>query len=109
MWLGIETKWLTVRLMVGDLPIIEFEYKAWDTLWDWGAWNKLTKGADIEPICGWGWIKNNLQVVPTYRIQLYYGNGYKQDITLKNPDGKTIKEVIKINTGKKYFKKLALA
>ena len=111
LWLGYETQWLTIRLLVGDLPepIVEFEYKEWDALWDWGAWGKITKGAHNEPLCGWDWIKNNLQVVPVYKIELYYGNGYRQTMTLKNPAGKILREAIKINTGKKYFKKLALA
>ena len=108
-WLGYETRWLTIRLMVGDIALPEFEYREWNELWDWTAWNKLTMGADIEPVCGWKWIKDNLQVVPVYRIQLYYGNGYKQTMTLKNPDGNILKQAIKINTGKKYFRKLAAA
>ena len=109
MWLGYETDWLTVRLMVGDMPetIIEFEYKDWEEVIDWAAWNKLTYGA-TTPMC-MDWIKNTPQVVPVYHIELYYGNGYRQNITLKNPGGNTLKQVIKVNTGKKYFQKLALA
>lgn len=110
LWLGYETDWLTIRLMIGEpLPLVEFEYKDWAELFDWTAWNKLTMGAEIEPICGWNWIKNTPQVVPVYKIQLYYGNGYKQTMTLKNPGGTILRQAIKINTGKKYFKKLALA
>lgn len=37
-------------------------------------------------------------------VELYFGNGYKQTFTLRKP--KLMKQIIKINTGKKYFKHL---
>jgi len=36
-----------------------------------------------------------------------FGNGYKQTFTLKKPE--LMKKIIKINTGKKYFRRLASA
>lgn len=38
-------------------------------------------------------------------VELYFGNGYRQTFTLKKPE--LIKQIIKINTGKKYFEQLA--
>ena len=108
LWLGYETDWLTVRLMIGEpMPLVEFEYMDWEEVIDWAAWNKLTYGATTP--MSLDWIKNTPQVVPVYKIELYYGNGYRQNITLKNPGGNILKQVIKVNTGKKYFRKLVLA
>lgn len=106
LWLGYETDWMRVRLMVGDYPIPELEYVDWLSCFDSLAWDKLTYRADIDPICGWNWIKGRLHPLPVYKIELYYGNGYRQKITLKNPNGNILKQVIKINTGKKYFRRL---
>ena len=61
-----------------------------------------------EPyLCGIEWLRKHLHGLDTYfpRVELYYGNGYSQKFTLKDP--RLMKQVIKINTGKKYFKELS--
>ena len=61
-----------------------------------------------EPfLCGMKWLNKNLHSLDNYfpRVELYYGNGYSQKFTLKDP--RLMKQVIKINTGKKYFKELS--
>jgi len=114
-WLGYETNWMTVRLLVGEFEqAIILEYKTWQEVEIslnrlpvkyQPFWHKFPK--NMKPLCGMSWLKNNSHVVPISKVELYFGNGYKQTFTLKKPE--LIKEIVKINTGKKYFKKLALA
>jgi len=114
-WLGYETNWMTVRLLVGEFEqAIILEYKTWQEVEIslnrlpvkyQPFWHKFPK--NMTPLCGMNWLKNNSHVVPISKVELYFGNGYKQTFTLKKPE--LIKEIVKINTGKKYFKKLALA
>lgn len=59
-----------------------------------------------EVLCGADWLDKHWADLKDYtpKVELDYGNGYHQTFTLKKP--KLIKEIIKINTGKKYFKQL---
>lgn len=62
--------------------------------------------AGIEPICGRQWLNRHWADLEDYhpQVELYFGNGYRQTFTLRKPE--LMKEIIKINTGKKYFKEL---
>ena len=57
-WLGYESDWMRVRLMVGDLA------PNW-LAFDWSKWKQY-----MEPICGWDWIQNHYHPTPEYKVVL---------------------------------------
>lgn len=113
-WLLRETNYMTIRLMVGDLPLPEYEYITLDGVYS-NIWSLPVKHQPfwakhpnaMQPLCGMEWLKTREHIVPINKVELYFGNGYRQTFTLKKPE--LIKEIVRINTGKKYFKKLATA
>lgn len=127
-WLGYETKWLTIRLYKGkatpapQLPKTA-AYHIHYTLgrshfsptkcYEMPNWNYsdalyhifLSPGLN-DVLCGWEWLNEHCADLVNYhpKVELCFGNGYKQTFTLKKPE--LIKQIVKINTGKKYFKQL---
>ena len=59
-WLGYETDWMRIRLVVG----IESLPPNW-LLFDWSKWKRY-----MIPICGWEWIKCHHHPTPEYKIEL---------------------------------------
>ena len=58
-------------------------------------------------LCGKKWLREHWRDCEDYepKVELYFGNGYRQTFTLRKPE--LMQKIIKINTGKKYFKALA--
>lgn len=58
-------------------------------------------------LCGKDWLNKHWADLNDYhpKVELCFGNGYKQTFTLKKPE--LIRQIVKINTGKQYFKQLA--
>ena len=59
LWLGYESDWMRVRLLVGQ------ELSPNWLAFDWSKWKQ-----HIEPICGWDWIQNRYHPIPIYKIEL---------------------------------------
>jgi len=57
-------------------------------------------------LSGKAWLDKHWADLEDYHptVELYFGNGYKQTFTLKKPE--LMKQIIKINTGKRYFRQL---
>lgn len=112
-WLLYETDWMRVRLPVGILPEpIKYQTKTWEELKPWNPTLKhypmwVVYPSNISPLCGWDWLKNTAHIIPQYHIELNFGTGYKQTINLKAPSQSIIKEVMKVNTGKKFLAQFA--
>ena len=122
-WLGYETDWIRVRLLIGsslsplDRWCNEFHLspKYFDFVWvplEFSAvpsykQYKIELSPGVTVMCGQKWLDKHYHDLDNYepRVELYFGNGYRQTFTLKKPE--LMKQIIKINTGKKYFKALA--
>lgn len=119
-WLFYETRCFTIRLYRGAAPKPERYYGrsevhelakriGWTFKPYKGAmsWQEMAKEW-VSPICGWDWIFEHEHDLDDYSptVELYYGNGYKQTFTLKPNHFKVMREIMRINTGKKYFKQL---
>lgn len=125
-WLAYETNWMRVRLLTGVVlkPFLdrwcnEFHVSPnyFDFTWvpleltitpQYKHYNiELSPGVTV--MCGQKWLDKHYHDLDNYepRVELYFGNGYRQNFTLRKPQ--LMKSIIKINVGKKYFKKLALA
>ena len=123
-WLGYETDWMRVRLVNGatqkpfpDRWCDEFHLspKYFDFTWvplefsiapHYRHYNiELSPGVTV--MCGQKWLDKHYHDLDNYepQVELYFGNGYKQTFTLRKPE--LIKQIVKINTGKKYFRQLA--
>ena len=102
-WLLIETDWMRVRLLVGSIkeaPVQNNErYVDWEKAFDFKAWGTLIKGADIDPICGWDWIKNRQHIIPECRIEMVH-LGVRHTIVIK--DVSVIKDVVKAMRAKPH-------
>ena len=112
-WLLLETRWLTANLRYTLEQAVELERKAWEEIESdikhlpnkyQPFWLKYP--ANMQPLCGMEWLESTAHVIPDIKVELYFGNGYRQTFRLKKPD--LMKQIIKINTGKKYFGSLAV-
>ena len=112
-WLGYETDWMRIRLPVGeDSKAIVYETKTWQELKPYNPSFKLypmwvTLPENMSPLCGWDWLNNTLHIIPIYKIELNFGGGYKQTINVKATSQNIIKQVMKVNTGKKFLAQFA--
>lgn len=107
-WLGKETNWLTIRLLVGAEHTEQ--RKSWNEL---GAGSITTRKTDPgwlrwpgnqAPLCGWDWLKNTMHIIPESRIALEL-NGVRYKMTIKKCD--VIKDIMRANKIRK--RKLAKA
>ena len=100
-WLGYESRWLTIRLLVGcDAVIIEYARKPWEELEPRGKislknypfW--LCFPEHMHPLCGREWLENTMHVVPEYNIYMAIG-GCRYNMTVKQEG--ILKQVMKAN------------
>jgi hypothetical protein len=121
-WLLLETRYLRLRLDSTAIQAMYGQSCEWIAPPEYVSWESVCNGIwalperhqpfwykhpeNLSPLCGVAWLKSREHPVPIPRVQLYFGNGYKQTFTLRKPE--LMKQIIKINTGKKYFKELAL-
>jgi hypothetical protein len=111
-WLGYETRWMRVRLLTGAAYTPpQYEYKTWDELELWRLPERyqpfwLKHPDNMLPLCGWDYLKNTMHVIPDITMSLYFGNGYRQTFRLLKPE--LMKQIIKINANKRYFRGLAV-
>ena len=111
-WLLHEADFLRIRLPIGLEPTpIKYQYKTWEELKpyypnkQYPFWVRFPEY--MSPLCGWQYVIETMHIIPETRVELCFGNGYKQTFTLKKPE--LMRQIIKINCGKKYFKQLASA
>jgi hypothetical protein len=72
-----------------------------------GLYNNIIQG--FEPvICGIKWLDKHWNDLADFepQIELLSGNGYKQTMTFRTNEDSIIKQAIKNNTGKKFFKSI---
>lgn len=132
-WLGYETSWLTVRLPRGpaqNQPKVNITRLWFKTFGFYHPYRnkgffpceqpytrdsmpyhkpyalELSSGV-YDTLCGAQWLEEHWHDLDNYqsKVELYFGNGYKQTFTLKKPE--LIGKIIHINTGKRYFRALA--
>ena len=124
-WLGYEADWMRVRLLIGvDKTMAGRWCDAFHFKMSWFDYTRIP--LNLEPIaryghynielspgvgvmCGQKWLDKHYHDLDNYepKVELYFGNGYRQTFTLRKPE--LMLKIMKINTGKKYFKHLALA
>lgn len=99
-WLGKETDWLTVRLLIGaEAVIIEYQRKSWEDLEPRGRLNKqypfwLRFPEHMAPLCGLEWLRNTMHVIPEYKIELI-GETYKTTIHSHSTDA--LRDAFRVN------------
>jgi len=80
-WLGYETDWMRVRLLVGVqssehrkswLDLKPYTTKKTDPFWL--RWPEI-----MEPMCGLKWLEETMHIIPEYKIELI-SPGCKQTI-----------------------------
>ncbi len=127
-WLGYETDWFRVRLPIGkSVPLSSpLPIAVWLTTFavytehnvnlfiprpDYSyvpacKHYKIELSCGVKVMCGQKWLDKHYHDLDDYHpeVELYFGNGYKQTFTLKKPE--LMGKIVKINTGKRYFKQL---
>ena len=108
-WLGYETDWLRVRLLVGPEPIkaepikpkVYYSHKSiWDLKQDLAHQYsyKLSPGVE-EVLCGWNWLFDNVHNLdtwlPTFELSI---NGSTHKLALTPETKGIVKEIMLINT-----------
>ena len=95
-WLGIESNWLTIRLLFG-IDTDKHERKTWDELKPCKVYKNhpfwLRHPSNMSPLCGWDWLEKTMHVVPEYKIELSQP-GYKSTMTIR--DCEIIKDVFRV-------------
>ena len=90
-WLGHETDWMSVRLLIGaDTPIVEYQYKTYKelNLYQLTASQQpmwLSNPYYMEPLCGKDWLENTMHVIPECKIELTH-SGVRYNMTIKDPN-----------------------
>ena len=107
-WLGIESKWFAIRLLVGieGKPLTELEKNQLAYRINWVS-KKTNSIVDwLEPICGWNWIAKNEHNLDNYKpsVELLYGS-YRQTMTFNSYQPKILREVLRIHN-KKFTKSI---
>ncbi len=108
-WLGRETEWLRLQLLVGapalsapDTPEVR---AAWDTF-DWRTMQFFTYsyGSGVVwkvPLCGWDWITGREHIIPEYDVEFSAaGCRYKMHLNSTDKAAKALGQVMKVNTKK---------
>jgi len=100
-WLARETRWFTIRLLVGCEPvIIEYERKSWKELEPRGKISMkqypfwLCFPEHMTPLCGLDWLNNTMHVIPEYKIYMAIG-GCRYNMTIKKDN--VLKDVMRVN------------
>lgn len=92
-WLGIESNWLTIRLLVGA----DCKRKMWKDIKPYQSgknypfWFKHPD--NMTPLCGWDWLNKRNHIIPEYKIELVQP-GYKSTMTIQ--DESIIKDVFRV-------------
>lgn len=116
-WLGHETDWLTVRLLVGidKPPIIPctqgqirllrnrfFNNGFKRSIKNWGSYIAL---GIADPLCGWEYIRDYGELQQEYKMEVM-AYGVTNRITLKNPGTVLLKDIARSMLHKPALRRL---
>ena len=94
-WLGYETNWVRVRLLVGIET--STKYKTWAELKPWSTkksdpmWLRFPK--IMEPLSGWDWLENTMHIIPEYTIELITDTS---KITMRSQNMSILRDAFKV-------------
>ncbi len=105
-WLMRETNWLRIRLLVGELPVLDTTVrKSWAQIKDAAFlipvkqrpfWMRHPE--NMQPLCGLDWLQYTMHVIPEYKVVLI-SEHYKSTMNVKACEGaaSVLRDAFRVN------------